>query len=183
MSANECWLQIGADESSHSERRGRGLLRVCIAALITAAMPGVALAKKGVCDNDLAQAFKNDPETTVLLVKKFVAGSPVVISETPGPNTPVAAVNMCMVKLLIGPGNPGPAGAPSTSAGIGIEVWLPDSWNERIRDVGSGGWAGAASTVIRRGSARGRSRSPVPTRASPGGRRTMGTSSATARSR
>ena len=40
------------------------------------------------------------------------------------------------------PREPGTGRVSSTSAGIGIEVWLPDSWNERIRDVGSGGWAG-----------------------------------------
>ena len=39
-------------------------------------------------------------------------------------------------------GNPGPAGAPSTSAGIGIEVWLPAkaAWNNRIHALGGGGW-------------------------------------------
>lgn len=52
--------------------------------------------------------------------------------------------DLCLVKVVVGPGNPGSAGAPSTSAGIGIEVWLPtpSAWNERIRNLGGGGWSG-----------------------------------------
>ncbi len=48
------------------------------------------------------------------------------------------------MKLLVGPGNPGPANAPSTSPGIGIEVWLPAKavWNGRVHAVGGSGWAG-----------------------------------------
>ncbi len=55
-----------------------------------------------------------------------------------------------MVKLLVGPGNPGPAGLPSTSAGIGIEVWLPAraNWNKRIHAIGGGGWAGGVHTNV-----------------------------------
>jgi hypothetical protein len=39
-------------------------------------------------------------------------------------------------------------GPPSTSKGIGIEVWLPtiDHRNGRVRDIGSGGWAGATTS-------------------------------------
>ena len=52
-----------------------------------------------------------------------------------------------MVKLNVGPGNPGPADAPSTSPGIGIEIWLPAAanWNNRIHVLGGGGWAGGAT--------------------------------------
>jgi feruloyl esterase len=51
---------------------------------------------------------------------------------------------MCLVKIKVGPGNPGSAEARSTSEGIGIEVWLPTSanWNERIRNYGGGGFVG-----------------------------------------
>ena len=42
----------------------------------------------------------------------------------------------------------GPAEAPSTSAGIGIEVWLPAKaqWNARMHNLGGGGWAGGRQT-------------------------------------
>jgi feruloyl esterase len=49
------------------------------------------------------------------------------------------------VKLLAGPGNTSePVTAPSYSAGIGIEVWLPEKtvWNDRIRNYGGGGFIG-----------------------------------------
>ncbi|MGH8796098.1 MAG: tannase/feruloyl esterase family alpha/beta hydrolase, partial [Caldimonas sp.] len=64
--------------------------------------------------------------------------------------TPVAANDLCFVKLNVGPGNSGPASAPSTSAGIGIEVWLPsaENWNERIHNLGGGGWAGGNQDSI-----------------------------------
>lgn len=89
--------------------------------------------------------FKPDASTTVTLVKMFKAGDSLALSGTPvSPAPPIAGTDMCLVKLLVGPGNPGPAGAPSTSAGIGLEIWLPtpDRWNKIIRAFGSGGWAG-----------------------------------------
>ncbi|MGY0198786.1 tannase/feruloyl esterase family alpha/beta hydrolase [Leptothrix sp. BB-3] len=54
--------------------------------------------------------------------------------------------------MVVGPGNAGTAGAPSTTRGVGIEVWLPtqSNWNERIRAFGSGGWAGGRHTDITR---------------------------------
>ena len=67
--------------------------------------------------------------------KIFVADSGVPVS---------LAADLCLVKLKVGPGNPGPAEARSTSAGIGIEVWLPThaDWNQRIRNYGGGGYVG-----------------------------------------
>jgi feruloyl esterase len=55
-----------------------------------------------------------------------------------------SANDLCLVKLMVGPGHAGPAGAPSTSKGIGIEVWLPapGNWNGRIHAFGGGGWQG-----------------------------------------
>src|SRR5262245_39741586 len=94
------------------------------------------------CDDTIKTQFAPDASTQVLLVKLFKQGDPVALSNTPAtPAPPTAAADVCLVKLLVGPGNPGPAGAPSTSTGIGIEVWLPAaaSWNERIRVYGSGG--------------------------------------------
>ena len=99
------------------------------------------------CDDSMKTAFKPDANTTVVFVKQFKAGSSYALANTPAsPAPPVAATDVCLVKLLVGPGNPGPAGAPSTSAGIGIEVWLPmaSAWNNIIRATGSGGWAGGA---------------------------------------
>ena len=106
------------------------------------------------CDDRLKTAFRPDARTQVVLVKSFKQGDPLVLSGTPAsPPPPVAGSDVCLVKLLVGPGNPGTEGAPSTSAGIGIEVWLPapSAWNERIRNLGGGGWAGgnhASATLI-----------------------------------
>ena len=99
--------------------------------------PPVALT----CDDTMKTAFQPDANTTVLVVKSFKAGDPLTLGTA---TTPVAAKDLCFVKLNVGPGNPGPAGAPSTSPGIGIEIWLPapTNWNERIHNMGGGGWAG-----------------------------------------
>jgi feruloyl esterase len=105
------------------------------------------------CDDGLKTLFTPDENTSVLLVKSFKAGDALALSGTPAsPTPPVLAADMCLVKLLVGPGNPGPAGAPSTTQGIGIEVWLPApaSWNERIRAFGSGGFAGGRHADIAR---------------------------------
>jgi feruloyl esterase len=99
--------------------------------------------------SSIAKVFKYDPKVTVLLVKQFKAGDPIALSGTPAtPAPPVASNDVCLAKLLIGPGHPGTAGAPSTSAGIGIEIWLPDvaNWNQRIRNLGGGGWAGGTQS-------------------------------------
>ncbi|WP_395701965.1 tannase/feruloyl esterase family alpha/beta hydrolase [Aquabacterium sp.] len=107
--------------------------------------PAPAPAAPLACDDGIKAAFKPDANTTVTLVKAFKAGDAIALPGTPAtPAPPVAPADVCLVKLLVGPGNPGPAGAPSTSAGIGIEVWLPaaGAWNRIIRVFGSGGWAG-----------------------------------------
>src|SRR5215510_8819645 len=91
------------------------------------------------CDDTMKDEFRPDSLTTVLLVKAYKKGDPLALSGTPTtPAPPVAANDVCVVKLLVGPGNPGPAGAPSTSAGTGIEVWLPApaNWNDRIHVIG-----------------------------------------------
>lgn len=103
------------------------------------------------CDDTMKDEFRPDSLTTVLLVKGFKKGESLALSGTPAtPAPPVAASDVCVVKLLVGPGNPGPAGAPSTSAGIGIEVWLPTraNWNRRIHVMGGGGWAGGVQTSL-----------------------------------
>lgn len=54
-----------------------------------------------------------------------------------------------MVKLNVGPGNPGPARAPSSSAGIGMEIWLPANWTGRIHEFGGGGFDGEGAVRSR----------------------------------
>jgi len=99
------------------------------------------------CDDTLKAGFSPDANTTVVAVKSFKKGDALLLSGTATPQTPMAANDVCMVKLNVGPGNPGPAGAPSTSAGIGIEIWLPAkaNWNNRVHAVGGGGWMGGTA--------------------------------------
>jgi feruloyl esterase len=102
------------------------------------------------CDESLKNDFHPDSLTAVLFVQAFKKGDVLRLSGTPATPPPVAANDVCVVKLLVGPGNPGPAGAPSTSPGIGIEVWLPApaNWNRRIHVAGGGGWAGGNQTSL-----------------------------------
>jgi feruloyl esterase len=97
-------------------------------------------------------AFRPDANTSVVLVKAYSKGDPLALSGTTG-TPPVAAADLCLVKMVVGPGfADSPSTAPSSSPGIGIEVWLPAAaqWNKRIRNLGGGGWAGGnqASTTL-----------------------------------
>ena len=112
------------------------------------------------CDDSMITAFKPDANTTVNLVKAFKKGDPLALAGTPAsPPPPIAANDMCLVKLTVGPGNPGPAGALSTSSGIHIEMWLPSpaNWNKRIHNITLGGFGGNAvigdTTLITAGTA------------------------------
>jgi hypothetical protein len=113
------------------------------------------------CDDSIKTSFKQDAaalggDTSVLLVKQFRKGDQLVLPDSTVPaGTPIltAPSDMCLVKLLVGPGLISePATAPSHSKGIGIEVWLPekDAWNERIRAYGTGGAGGGFHTDITR---------------------------------
>ncbi|MEZ5744671.1 MAG: tannase/feruloyl esterase family alpha/beta hydrolase [Sphingomonadaceae bacterium] len=96
------------------------------------------------CDESIKTGFRPDDHTTVVRVRLFRAGEPVALERDDPARSPRAASDVCLVKLVVGPGNPGPQGAPSTSPGIGIEVWLPahDKWNRRIHAMGGGGFQG-----------------------------------------
>lgn len=124
-----------------------------LAAIALAALgaPSAAMATGLTCDDAIKSAFKPDEQTRVILVRPFRQGDGLVISEPRSPQTPIAASDLCLVKLIVGPGNPGPAGAPSTSQGIGIEVWLPApaKWNGRIHNVGGrGGFDGGSHSSV-----------------------------------
>jgi feruloyl esterase len=95
------------------------------------------------CDDGL-KALDLGPGAKVTLVKLFKAGSLLTLTTPAAPDAPDTAVDLCFVKVLVGPGNPGPVNAPSTSAGIGIEVFLPTraNWNARYQAFGSGGLSG-----------------------------------------
>jgi pimeloyl-ACP methyl ester carboxylesterase len=97
------------------------------------------------CDtSNMQAAFKPDANTSVVSAKLVKKGE--IVTGVDSPTHKVTLTNdICLVKLLVGPGNTSePTTAPSYSAGIGIEVWLPakDTWNQRIRNYGGGGWVG-----------------------------------------
>lgn len=134
-------------------------LTACISAAGSRQPPSVGLA----CDDVLKSALSSNADTKVLVVKQFKQGEPLLLTgarnaatpstgveAAPNATAPTAVMDLCLVKLLVGPGNPGPAEAPSTSAGIGIEVLLPshDKWNERIRAYGNSGWAGTPQASL-----------------------------------
>src|SRR4029079_19808148 len=56
------------------------------------------------CDDSMKSEFRPDSLTTVLLVKAFKQNDPLTLG-TPTSTTPIAANDVCMVKLLVGPGN------------------------------------------------------------------------------
>ena len=98
------------------------------------------------CQLEAAKAiFAEDPDTQVRLVRAFAKGDPMALDGSP--TAQKAPADLCVVKLMVGPGHPGPVGAPSTSEGIGIEIWLPAraNWNGRIQNVGSGGLDGISA--------------------------------------
>jgi len=104
------------------------------------------------CDESLKAAFRPDEQTTVLLVKHFRKGDSLLKTDYVAAYMKQAPADLCLVKLLVGPGNPGPQGAPSTSKGIGIEVWLPEKpvWNGRLHNTGGGSWTGSSEADLTR---------------------------------
>ncbi|MDB5874177.1 MAG: putative tannase/feruloyl esterase [Ramlibacter sp.] len=126
-------------------QRVAGLAALLVASILVFACGGGSnTAPLLACDDSMKAAFKPDANTTVSLVKPFRKGEAVILSGTVTAATPTAASDICLVKLLVGPGHPGPSDAPSTTAGIGIELWLPStaSWNKRLHLLGGAGMAG-----------------------------------------
>jgi len=104
-----------------------------------------ALAAPLACDDGIKTAFDPDADTSVIAVRLVKKGEELPAVDVPKP--PIrAAADLCLVKLLVGPGATAEKDktARSYSEGIGIEVWLPTeaNWNERIRNYGGGGWVG-----------------------------------------
>ena len=103
-----------------------------------------ALADTLPCDDGIKTAFRPDADTSVIAVRLVKKGEELKAPDAQQPVT--AAADLCLVKLLVGPGATAEKdkNARSYSEGIGIEVWLPThaDWNERIRNYGGGGWVG-----------------------------------------
>ncbi len=97
------------------------------------------------CDDGIKTAFHPDADTSVIAVRLVKKGEELAAQDVPKPPM-IAAADLCLVKLLVGPGVTAEkdSAARSYSQGIGIEVWLPTraNWNERIRNYGGGGWVG-----------------------------------------
>jgi hypothetical protein len=123
--------------------------RIAVLSLLLGAGAGIgpALAEQLSCDDGIKTAFHPDADTTVIAVRLVKKGEELASQDVPKPPM-MAAADLCLVKLLVGPGVTAEkdSAARSYSAGIGIEVWLPTqaNWNERIRNYGGGGWVGGA---------------------------------------
>ena len=104
----------------------------------------LARAQQMACDDGIKAAFRPDQHTSVVAVRLVKQGESLLAPDAQQPVT--AAADLCLVKLLVGPGATAEKDktARSYSEGIGIEVWLPTpaNWNERIRNYGGGGWVG-----------------------------------------
>ena len=99
----------------------------------------------GNCDaTELEKSFAS-PDYKIISTHYFKKGDELKLSGNTEANIPIAANNVCVAKVLVGPEtNPQDKGQPSYSEGIGVEVWLPDpsNWNKRIHVKGGGGWVG-----------------------------------------
>ena len=85
-----------------------------------------ALAQSLACDDGIKTAFRPDADTSVVAVRLVKQGEELAAGDVPKPPI-IAAADLCLVKLLVGPGVTAEKDktARSYSEGIGIEVWLP----------------------------------------------------------
>ena len=126
-----------------SIKTGKSIWAALLLAVCGQVTPG--LTQQLPCDDGIKTAFKPDADTTVVAVRLVKKGEELSAPDIPKPPI-IAAADLCLVKLLVGPGATAEKDktARSYSDGIGIEVWLPTpaNWNERIRNYGGGGWVG-----------------------------------------
>ena len=125
--------------------RGIHLLIAASAPLLLAGCAGMGIPSQPLaCDDGIKSAFHPDAQTTVVAVRAIREGEMLTAVDSSQPVR--AARDMCLVKLLVGPGVTAETDpeAKSWSKGIGMEIWLPAhaGWNERIRNYGGGGWVG-----------------------------------------
>jgi len=104
-------------------------------------------AEDNLCSDDLLGLELAVPETSIVFAQHFAAGQTLGLASNDLAALPPLDSPVCLVKLLVGPGSPGPEDAPSTAHGVGVEVLLPDPdlWNHRYLGFGQGGFAGGSS--------------------------------------
>jgi pimeloyl-ACP methyl ester carboxylesterase len=128
--------------ASYQARQSGSALAAFLFAICVSNTP--VFAQQLACDDGLKNAFHPDKDTSVIAVRQIRKGESLSVPDASQPIT--AAGDLCLVKLLVGPGVTAEKdqAAHSWSEGIGIEVWLPsqNAWNERIRNYGGGGWVG-----------------------------------------
>jgi len=128
---------------------------------LTQGQPAEARARKKApdlveCDASIARAFSPEEQVTVLLAEKVRKGQPFpnpTMEQLVYPKVPASyGADLCHVKLLVGPPNPGPAEAPSTSRGLAFEIWLPEraAWNGRFHAIGNSGSTGSEEGLLDR---------------------------------
>ena len=101
-----------------------------------------ALADPLPCDDGIKTAFRPDAETSVIAVRLVKKGEELKAPDAQQPVT--AAADLCLVKLLVGPGATAEKDktARSYSEGIGIEVWRRPPTGRAPPHYGGGGWVG-----------------------------------------
>jgi hypothetical protein len=121
--------------------------------VLAAAAPTASPAPRrdDLCSLAATSAIEKGTGAHVLLIKHFAKGDALRLGQETDRSgkrdtspARIADNEVCVIKLVTGPSVAGPADAPSTTRGVGIEVWLPPSsnWNSRFLSIVPGGWAG-----------------------------------------